>query len=213
MDILKVLFIIPILFYNYDNTTHKMKTEITELDKHLRENRPKYYSKLNAPLSKEEISKLEKQYNVIIPSDLKELYLWKNGQEQECYENFVNNCMFEPLENVLEGNQELTDMIGYDFGIENWWNQNWLPIFSNGRGDYICYDLKGVFTEQKGQLIEYWNRENDRTVIAPSLKKIIEKLNLYYKNTPTIDFDETFSIQNDMNEWKRKYIVDKPIKK
>ncbi len=190
-----------------------MKTQLSKLNIHLKKNRPEYYNKLQYPLSEKEISELENKYNVILPLDLKELYKWKNGQRQDSYDAFVNNCMFEPLEIVLSGNKEFTEMIGYDFEIENWWNENWLPIFSNGGGSYICYDLKGIFTEKKGQLIEYWKDDNDRSVIAPSLTDYIKKLNQYYDNTPSDNFDEYFDISKDIAEWKKEFIVDKPIEK
>ncbi|WP_299259367.1 SMI1/KNR4 family protein [uncultured Aquimarina sp.] len=188
-----------------------MKTEIKKLDSNLREKRPEYYSKLQKPLSEAEIYDLEVKYSITLPEDLKELYLWKNGQEYTCYESFVNNSQFEPLEQVLSGNQELTEMIGYDFEIENWWNKNWLPIFSNGGGSYICYDTEGIFTKQKGQLISYWNEYNDRNVIAPSLFDFIKSLNEYYKETPASEFDEYFNITSKISKWKKEFIVDKRI--
>lgn len=189
-----------------------MKLEIDKLDKNLKAKRPEYYSKLQKPLSEEEISELEKEYNKIIPPDLKELYLWKNGQSQDCYEAFVNNSMFEPLEYILSGNQEFTEMIGYDFEIENWWNENWLPLFSNGSGNYICYDTKGIFTGEKGQLIEYWNKDNDRNVIAPNLSEFLKKLNQYYEENTKEDFDAFFDISYNIKQWRKKFIVSTPIK-
>ncbi|WP_405414122.1 SMI1/KNR4 family protein [Maribacter sp. Asnod1-A12] len=190
-----------------------MKTEIDKLDTNLKEKRPEYYSKLQNPLSEQKISELEAKYDKILPPDLKELYLWKNGQSQDCYEAFVNNSMFEPLEHVLSGNQEFTGMIGYDFEIENWWNENWLPIFSNGGGSYICYDLKGIFTGQRGQLVEYWNGDNDRAVIAPNLVDFLNSLNQYYEKKSADDFDEYFDISESITKWKKRFIVDKLIEK
>lgn len=207
------LIILSLLCLNCDNVNNEMKTEINKLDNYLREKRPEYYSMLQSPLTEKEISTLESKYNINLPSDLRELYLWKNGQSQEIYEAFVNNSMFEPLEDVLAGNTELTKMIGYDFEIENWWNKNWLPIFSNGGGNYICYDLKGIFTNKKGQLIEYWNGDNDRPVIAPNLVNFLNSLNQYYAKTSTNDFDKYFDIGESITKWKKRFIVDKPIEK
>lgn len=112
---------------------------------------------------------------MVLPGDLKTLYQWKNGQQQDCVGSFVTNSMFQPLEDVLKDNKVLTSMIGYDFEIENWWNAHWLPVFSNGGGSYICYDLKGVFTGESGQLVEFWKADNDRNVIAPDLKNVYGK--------------------------------------
>ncbi len=189
-----------------------MKSEVKQLEENIKKKRPEYYSFLQEPLTEKEISELESKYNIKLPSDLKELYLWKNGQSQGNYEAFVNNAMFEPLEQVLLSSKELTQMIGYDFEIENWWNENWLPIFSNGGGSYICYDLKGVFTGEKGQLVEYWEEDNDRPVVAPNLIDFIKKLNQYYEETSKEDFDEYFDINESIVQWKREFIVNKPTK-
>ena len=188
-----------------------MKDELQALDVHLREKRPDYYKKLQKPLTDQEISKLEVQYRIALPVDLKTLYQWKNGQQQDCYETFVMNFMFEPLENVLEHNKELTSMIGYDFEIENWWNEHWLPIFSNGGGSYICYDLKGVFTGESGQLVEFWHADTDRNVIAPDLRTFMESLNKYYKDTP-VEHYKSFNITDKLPKPKA-FIVETPIKK
>ncbi|OAB79006.1 benzoate transporter [Cochleicola gelatinilyticus] len=190
-----------------------MKIELEKLDSHLREKRPDYYTKLQEPLSEAQILKLEIEFNIKLPSDLKQLYLWKNGQAPNCYEALVNNSLFEPLEEVLSANKEFTDMIGHDFTIENWWNKNWLPIFGNGGGSSICYDLEGVFTGEKGQLVAYWNEYDDRPVIAPSLRGFIKKMNQYYDETPAEEFDEFFDISDDISDWRKEFIVDQPIKR
>lgn len=117
-----------------------MKNELKKLDIHLREKRPGYYRMFHHPLTENEILGLEKKYDIKLPNDLKELYKWKNGQQPGCFESFVNNSIFEALENVLSVNKEFTEMIGSDFEIENWWNGNWLPFFSDGGGSHVCYD-------------------------------------------------------------------------
>ena len=168
----------------------EMKELINRLNNQLETLRPDYYQTLKSPLNDSEIELLEEKYQVQIPNNLKELYKWKNGQNHDCYEAFVNNSMFIPLEDVLESAEEFTSMIGSDFEIENWWNESWLPIFSNGGGSYICYDLGGIFTGDKGQLIEYWNRDNDRNVIASNLETFISQLVKYYDNNKPEDFYE-----------------------
>lgn len=200
------------LFILMSMTKTDLQTELSLLDKNLREKRPAYYAALQAPLTDEEIAALEKKYTVTLPEDLRELYKWKNGQ-RDSDENFVNNSIFVPLEDVLVAHEELTAMIGYDFEIENWWNAQWLPVFENGGGSSICYDMGGVFTGKKGQLIEYWNDDNDRPVICPDLLTFIKVVNTYYKRTPKEKFDEYFDITDQLSAFRKKFIVDKPLKK
>ncbi|MDO5638959.1 MAG: SMI1/KNR4 family protein [Neisseria sp.] len=172
-----------------------MQEIIQKLDKYLLALRPEYYSELNEPLDDAQLDKLEEHYRIEIPKDLRALYKWKNGQKQTCYESFVNNSAFMPLHEALATAAELSSMIGFDFEIENWWNESWIPIFQNGGGDSICYDLKGIFTEQKGQLIEFWHTDNDRNVIAPTLETFFSKIIEFYETKQKEEFDEYFEIE------------------
>lgn len=187
------------------NRKNEMERIIETLNSHIQKLRPEFYSNLNPPLDDHDIQSLERKYNIQIPEDLKILYLWKNGQESGCYEAFVNNSMFIPLEEALEIAQELTGMIETDFEMENWWNENWIPVFHNGGGSYICYDLKGIFTGNKGQILEFWNRDNDRNVIASSLTHFLNQLNLYYEEQSG-EFDEFFTVEHE-NGFPKRFIA------
>lgn len=176
-----------------------MKDALILLDQLLKELRQEFYQKLNDGLDEKAINDLEKEFNLELPEDLKSLYRWKNGQTDKCYESFINNSMFISLRESLEINTELNPMIGTDFEEENWWNKGWLPIFHNGGGDYICYDLQGVFTNQKGQIIEFWHADNNRNVIAPNLESFVSAINNYYLNVSPKEFDSFFTLQDLQN--------------
>lgn len=178
------------------------------LDKHLRTTRPDFYAQLNDPLTDEEIQALEEQYKVTLPDDLKALYKWKNGQKDDCYEALVNNSMFISLEVALEIAEECTSMIGLDFEIENWWNQHWIPMFNNGSNDYLCYDMGGTFTGITGQILEFWHADNDRNVIAPTLESFIAVVNRYYETTNPAEFDEFFTLKENIDGFPKKFIVE-----
>ncbi|MCX7711637.1 MAG: SMI1/KNR4 family protein [Clostridia bacterium] len=173
-----------------------IKKQLVVLDSYLRKQRSDFYSNLNPPLEDGQIEALEAKFGITVPEDLKILYQWKNGQNSECYESFVNNSVFMTLEEALGTAQEMTSMIGSDFDVDNWWSQYWIPIFHNGGGDHICYDIGGVFTGKKGQVIEFWHADNDRNVIAPNLQSFIESVNQFYETTPVQDFDEFFTVKD-----------------
>ena len=179
---------------------------IQKLDQYLLTSRPEFYLELNEPLDDSQLNKLQEYYKIEIPKDLRKLYKWKNGQKPNCYDAFVNNSMFIPLHQALFDASELTSMIGLDFEIQNWWNKNWIPIFQNGGGDSICYDLKGIFTDNKGQLIEFWHADNDRNVIAPSLETFFEKIIDFYETRQKEEFDEYFEIE-EIDNFPKKFIV------
>ena len=169
--------------------------------------RPNYYLHLKQPLNNTEINELEKHYKTKLPDDLRALYKWKNGQNAQCFETFVNNSMFISLGDALETAREYTSMIGSDFEIENWWTENWIPIFHNGGGDYICYDSGGIFTGNPGQIIEFWHADNDRHVIAPNLETFISALNDYYSKTPAENFNGYFEVEPITN-FPKKFVLE-----
>jgi cell wall assembly regulator SMI1 len=171
---------------------------IQHLDSQLASLRPDYYVQLNPPLSMADIQALETSYSVLLPDDLKALYRWKNGQKSNCYQSFVNNSTFIPLEEALHTAKELTAMIGTDFEAENWWHPGWIPLFQNGGGDSICYDTMGVFTGVAGQLIEFWHADPDRSVIASSLLSFLQGLTQYYEITTPEKFDTNFTITEEL---------------
>ncbi|MDJ1501019.1 SMI1/KNR4 family protein [Xanthocytophaga agilis] len=173
-----------------------MVSLVSILDQQLKNSRTEFYRKLNFPLTTKEIHEIEEQYGIVLPEDLKALYLWKNGQANDCYESFVNNSVFLSLQDALEIATEMTSQIGTEFDIENWWNKEWIPVFHNGGGDYICYDLGGTFTGRKGQLIEFWHADNDRNVIAPDMFSFIGMLNRYYQTHDPNTLDEYIELDN-----------------
>lgn len=172
-----------------------MQAFLNKLDSHISSKRAGYYKCLQPGLSAVEIATLEQTFDVKLPADIKALYEWKNGQQSDCYEAFVNNSMFLPLQHALETAKENTEMIGSDFELENWWHAAWIPLFDNGGGDYICYDTAGVFTGIKGQIIEFWHADNDRDTIAPDLTTFITSINKLYETTPAESFDEYFEVK------------------
>jgi cell wall assembly regulator SMI1 len=188
-------------------TKETMEEIIKQLDRHLMTLRPEFYANLQQPLNDNEIDSLEEKYKIKIPIALRTLYKWKNGQDDNCYEAFVYNSTFIPLDQALDTATENTSMIGLDFEIENWWNEKWIPIFHNGGSNYICYDFGGLFTGQQGQLIEFWHADSDRNVIAPTLEAFICKLNEYYDSKQKNDFDKYFEIEN-IENYPKKFIVE-----
>lgn len=183
-----------------------MKNTLEKLDQYICEKRPDFYQELNPGLSETEIKALEEKYKRQIPGDLKLLYQWKNGQSEEAYDSFMNNSTFTPLETALEEAQEFTGMIGFDFDVENWWNEHWIPVFTNGGGDHICYDAGGIFTGKAGQLVEFWHADNDRNVIAPDLESFLNELNNYYEATGKEDFDGYFEV-NEVDGYPQRFMV------
>jgi cell wall assembly regulator SMI1 len=171
-----------------------IETVLKKLDQNLISLREEFYNKLQIGIEISQIKELELKFEKQLPDDLKELYLWKNGQPNNVYEAFVNNSMMISLEQSLEIAQNLTAMIGKDFDRENWWNKAWIPLFHNGRGDYICYDTEGTFTGQKGQILKHYHDYEARNVLAPNLEAFLNSLTTLYEKTSLDELDEFFEV-------------------
>jgi cell wall assembly regulator SMI1 len=187
-----------------------MKAIIGKIDAHLQKNEPVVYKSLNPPLTPEQIHALELKHKVTLPADLKEIYLWKNGQNLEGdYKSFFGNKTLLTLEQALEIREELNSMLlakntEEEFKIPNWWSVNWIPVFENGGGDYLCYDVAGIFTGNKGQVLDYYHSETYRMVNAPSLVLYLEALQRVYDKKHEDEWDSLKEIGNYPKSYKLK---------
>ncbi len=51
--------------------------------------------------------------------------------------------------------------------VQKPWSKTWLPLFTNGAGDYLCLEPAG---KHAGTLVEYWHADTDRKTAYPSLE-------------------------------------------
>jgi cell wall assembly regulator SMI1 len=157
-----------------------IKIALLHLDARLQKNDPALYATLQAPLTLSEIQALEKKYDTRLPAELKELYRWKNGQRvDDKTRSRVGGKIFMPLEEALLNRDELNDLttseqIKDKFKIRNWWRVSWIPIFENGGGNYLCYDMEGTFTGTPNQIVGYYHRKNYRQAVSPNLTNFLE---------------------------------------
>jgi cell wall assembly regulator SMI1 len=70
---------------------------------------------------------------------------------------------------VAETKELLDSMIDSDFE-PGCWESARVPFLSNGGGSYMCVDVLGRDGHPPGCLVEFWKRDRDRPVIAPSLE-------------------------------------------
>lgn len=154
-----------------------MERLISRLDVWLRSNRASYYAQLLPGATDEEIQQFEQSLGLSLPESFKVLYQWHNGQPDDFFEAFHDNKMFLSLQEIERAWSDLKELLeSGDFEIENWWHVGWVPFLHDGGGNYLCLDLEGTFTGQKGQLLEFWHDDYDRDVLYPSFEDYLETL-------------------------------------
>ena len=144
---------------------------IARFDAVLRRHRPEYYERLLPGLTASEMRAFEEYLGFSLPQAFKNLYMWRNGQPTLYFERLFQNLVYENIQQVEESHRVLTELEQCgEFDKPNWWSDRWIPFLANGAGDHYCIDMKGVFTGQQGQIVEFWHDNPDRTVLAPSLE-------------------------------------------
>ncbi|MBT1705857.1 SMI1/KNR4 family protein [Chryseosolibacter indicus] len=201
----------PIVTDHNPEKAYTMRQIIQQLDSHLKQNAPELYSTLKPPLTNAQIDALEVQHSIKLPADVREIYLWKNGQDEESYKSLYGNKTFLSLEQALEArdflNEELFAKTPEDqFKIKNWWNKDWIPLFSNGGGDYVCYDPVGIFTNKPGQIIDYYHDEYYRMVSAPSLAAHLQAVLMVFEKKYEDEWD---SIKEIDKGYPKRFALDK----
>ncbi|QDT78549.1 SMI1 / KNR4 family protein [Gimesia maris] len=117
-----------------------------------------------APASNEQIQHLAdeviKKSSRILPDDLRTLFLWHNGQ---AVAQSLSSNDDRRLLSIRESLKEWNYFLNSNNEFLEPFKPNWLPILTNGRSDYLVYDL------DSGNLIAYWHDEIDRDIEFLSL--------------------------------------------
>ena len=73
--------------------------------------------------------------------------------------------------------KELLDgMIGSDFDWPDWWRRGWIPFLSDGGGGHLCVVAAAEDGGQVGQLVAFWNADEDRPVEYQNLEAWLANL-------------------------------------
>jgi len=152
-----------------------MKKLVNRLDGWLRKCRPQYYRQLLPGLTESELKVFEDSLGFGLPQSFRELYLWRNGQPQDCSDAFQYNTMFQRLEDVAESRGIMNGLLeSGSFDKENWWHYKWIPFLQHYGGDHLCVDMDGSFGGKPGQVLYFYHDSEDRVIRFPSLEKWLE---------------------------------------
>jgi cell wall assembly regulator SMI1 len=146
-----------------------MQELIRRADAWLKANRPDYYAILRPGVDDAALYAYEARFGLVLPTELKQLYRWRDGQDLAPSLALVHNHMFVPLSNSASDKEMLDGMIGADFDDPAWWRRGWVPFTESYGGDHYCVDLDGEDGGTPGQVIDFWHDEPTRNALAPSL--------------------------------------------
>jgi cell wall assembly regulator SMI1 len=140
------------------------------IDRWLREQRPDYYAELLPGLRREEIAAAERQLGIELPEALVQLYQWKGGQAEDCYDSFYYNFMFPTLQASVNTALFMKEDAEAGEFTKNWWLPTWFPFLDNGGADAMCVDVAGAFGGSPGQVIWFLHEEARRPIEFPSVE-------------------------------------------
>ena len=166
-----------------------------KLKDYYKQNDPHDLTALNPPATDKDIKQLEQALPGImrLPKEYVEFLKLNNGSTSHRQE--VRDAYFKfgswsalPIDRVLSSLNVLNDLLEEgDFddrkidksspGVQSvWWNPKWLPIFSNGRGNYLCIDFNPSSGGKIGQIIEYDRDFSERPVKFDSFLDMLDAL-------------------------------------
>jgi cell wall assembly regulator SMI1 len=152
-----------------------MQDLIRRADMWLKANRPDYYAILRPGVDDAALDAYEARFGLVLPTEFRQLYRWRDGQDLEPSVALVHNHMFVSLSHSASGKEMLNGMIGTDFDDPAWWRHGWVPFTDSYGGDHYCVDLDAE-GGTPGQVIDFWHDEPTRNLLAASLADWFRKL-------------------------------------
>lgn len=138
---------------------------------------------LQSGATEEDFQLLERTLGVKLPEELKSFYRIHNGQVWRMGSSgFIRNLTLSPISGIIENWTFLQEEFDpddleaeIDIEIKPYlWNPKWIPIASNGGGDYLCIDTDPSEAGVVGQVLYFWHDWGRRSVEGKSLFAFIE---------------------------------------
>jgi cell wall assembly regulator SMI1 len=129
----------------------------------------------------EEIARAEEIMEIKFTEDFKASYRIHNGQKGNANTGFINGWDFLSLIGIVSEWQDWVDMGEFnepfskpEKGIKNdWFNNKWLPLTSNGNSDHHCLDLDPDQDGKYGQIIMLWHDDPLRSLQADNFTEFL----------------------------------------
>lgn len=140
---------------------------------------------LNDAAEDSDFEPIERQMGAELPSDFKAFYKIHNGQYEESEDRLYGVDELLSTERMLEERNKLKEKFyqgEFDdlesepdaFIRDEWYNPYWLPLTSDGTGNYICMDFAPTKEGNIGQIIKISLTTPKRKKIYSDFKSWIE---------------------------------------
>lgn len=145
---------------------------------------PPVAESLQEGASASSISAAEADMAVDLPKDVRDHFTTVNGQSSPL--GLISGYWLLPIEQVVEEWRVWKDLLDSgefennrsnpDHGVrDDWWHPAWIPIASNGAGDFFCVDLKPAKGGKKGQVVQLLHDDSPRNLAANSLRDWLQE--------------------------------------
>ena len=138
---------------------------LNRLAKWLSKHRSRFYKNLQVGADAKQFGELEKSVGKPLPSELRTLLSWRNGQGEEYVGYFIDHWIFMDTDRIALAKEEL-DATGGEYG----WSNDWLPFLDDDGGNYMVLDA----SKKRAPLLIFWMGEKAEKV-APSLEAWLTK--------------------------------------
>jgi cell wall assembly regulator SMI1 len=157
-----------------------------QIEAEVRSRAPALTSRLLPPASPQALSRAEAALGVELPDSVVAVYLVHDGLGVPAVlESRTRASALLPLAEMLEHWRSLTGLLDEgrfdDCAVEqvrgpvkaDWYNRGWLPVASDGAGNYFCIDLDPAEGGTPGQVIAFRHDSPERWVEAPDLATFV----------------------------------------
>ncbi len=153
-----------------------------QIEERVRSRAPALASRLLPGASPQALQSVETVIGAELPGSMLAVYLVHDGiGVPAVVETRLRVCELLPLSEVVEHWRSLTGLLDegrFDDRIvervrgpvkSEWYSRNWLPIASDGTGNYFCVDLDPAEGGARGQIVAFRRESAERWVEAPDL--------------------------------------------
>jgi cell wall assembly regulator SMI1 len=138
---------------------------LTRIDRWLHENRPRFQKGLLPGASPAECDHLQSELGRPLPTELRTLLSWHNGQNPEVVGAFEQSWNLMSTRGIAEAKKML------DSAAADGWQPTWIPFLDDDAGDFLCLD-----TSEAGHPVrECWQGNPEHPAVAPSLTAWMER--------------------------------------